>query len=81
MAVLPKGRDARSVVGNAVYYQRHPLVQTLLCQIIEEYYPAFLDLRSAQGRALPMYVQREFEDKLRCGRMKHGACRCCGRGG
>lgn len=31
-----------------------------------------LGLMTAQGRALPAYVQREFEDYLRCGRLEHG---------
>jgi hypothetical protein len=71
MAALSAGRDARTV-GDTVYYERHRPEQTLLHQIIEEYYPAFLDLMSAQGRTLPAYVQREFEDYLRCGRLEHG---------
>ena len=28
-----------------------------------------------QGRELPRYVQREFEDYLRCGRLEHGFLR------
>jgi len=32
-------------------------------------------LRAAQGRALPAYVQREFEDFLKCGRLEHGFLR------
>jgi len=71
MAALSAGRNARPV-GNAVYYERHRPERTLLYQIIEEYYPAFLDLMSAQCRTLPAYVQREFEDYLRCGRLEHG---------
>lgn len=29
-----------------------------------------------QGRELPGYVQREFEDYLKCGRLEHGFCGC-----
>ena len=29
----------------------------------------------AQGRALPTFVQREFEDYLKCGRLEHGFLR------
>ena len=75
MAALSAGRDARLVAGNAVYYERHRPEQTLLYPIVAEYYPAFLDLMAAQGRTLPEYVQREFEDYLRCGRLEHGFLR------
>ncbi|GEM_PF-2529026 len=75
MAAISAGRDARPVAGNAVYYECHRPEQTLLYQIVEEYYPAFLDLLAAQGRALPPTVQREFEDCLRCGRLEHGFLR------
>jgi len=30
---------------------------------------------AAQGRPLPEYVQREFEDYLKCGRLEHGFLR------
>jgi len=30
---------------------------------------------TAQGRALPGYVEREFEDYLKCGRLEHGFLR------
>jgi len=49
-------------------YQRHRPEQTLLYRIVDEYYPQFVDLMARQGRPLPDYVQREFEDYLRCGR-------------
>jgi len=36
---------------------------------------------AAQGRILPAYFQREFEDYLGCGRLEHGFLRvCCGPG-
>ena len=72
MAALSAGRDTRPDAGNTVYYERHRTERTLLYQIVAEYYPAFLDLMSAQGRALPVYVQHEFEDYPRCGRLEHG---------
>jgi len=75
MAALSADRDARPVAGNAVYYERHRPEQTLLYPIVAEYYPAFHDLMAAQGRTLPEYVQREFEDYLRCGRLEHGFLR------
>jgi hypothetical protein len=53
-------------------YQRHRPEQTLLYQIVDEYYPAFAALMAEQGRELPGYVQREFDDYLKCGRLEHG---------
>ena len=43
--------------------------------IVDEYYPAFAAHLAEQGRELPGYVQREFEDYLKCGRLEHGFLR------
>jgi hypothetical protein len=43
-------------------YQSHRPEQTLLYQIVDEYYPAFAALMAEQGKELPGYVQREFEE-------------------
>ena len=56
-------------------YQRHRPEQTLLYRIIERHYPVFTDQLAAQGTVLPGYVQREFEDFLKCGRLEHGFLR------
>lgn len=56
-------------------YQHHRPEQTLLYQVVDEYYPAFAALMAEQGRELPGYVQREFEEFLRCGRLEHGFLR------
>jgi len=56
-------------------YQRRRPEQTLLYQLVERCYPDFLDLLAAQGRPLPKYVQREFDDFLKCGRLEHGFLR------
>jgi hypothetical protein len=37
-------------------YERHKPEQTLLYQIIEQYYPAFSRLMEQQGRPLPFHV-------------------------
>lgn len=39
-------------------YQHHRPEQTLLYQIVDEYYPAFAAHLAEQGRELPSYVQR-----------------------
>jgi len=51
-------------------YQRHRPEQTLLYRIVDEYYPAFAAHLEEQGRELPGYVQREFEDYLKCGHLE-----------
>jgi hypothetical protein len=56
-------------------YERHRPEKTLLYQIIDEYYPHFLALMEQQGRSIPLYVQREFDDYLQCGRLEHGFLR------
>lgn len=61
--------------GGTVCYQRHRPETTLLYQLVEEYYPAFAAQMAAQGTLLPEYVQRKFEDYLKCGRLEHGFLR------
>ncbi len=65
------GREASSG-GSAPPYVRHRPERTLLYQLVEEYYPAFQAHLVAQGTDLPGYVQQEFEDYLKCGRLEHG---------
>jgi ribosomal protein S27E len=56
-------------------YVRHRPEDTLLYQVIDDTYPDFIDRLEAQGRTLPKYVRREFEDYLKCGRLEHGFLR------
>ena len=74
MLPLPAGREA-SPGGSAFRYARHRPERTLLYQIVEEYYPAFVSHLAAQGTVLPGYVEREFEDYLKCGPLEHGFLR------
>ena len=67
-------RSAGTGLG-AYRYQRHQPEQTLLYQIIEQHYPVFTAHLADQGTVLPGYVQREFEDYLKCGRLEHGFLR------
>ena len=74
MPPLPAGKEAGP--GDGVPgYQRHRPERTLLYQLVEQYYPVFADLMATQGRPLPEYVQREFEDYLKCGCLEHGFLR------
>ncbi len=66
---------AREAVPPGPPYRRHRPEQTLLYQIIERYYPEFRDAMAAQGSPLPLHVQQEFADYLKCGRMEHGFLR------
>jgi ribosomal protein S27E len=60
---------------HSLSYQRHRPEQTLLYQIIERHYPEFRDVMAMQGKALPLHVQQEFADYLKCGRLEHGFLR------
>ncbi len=62
-------------IGILVVTTSHRPEQTLLYQIVDEYYPAFAALMAEQGKELPGYVQREFEEFLQCGRLEHGFLR------
>jgi len=53
-------------------YWRHRPEQTLLYQIVDRHYPGFRDVITAQGKPLPLHVQQEFADYLKCGRLEHG---------
>src|SRR5476649_1900139 len=59
----------------AMEYTRHQPENTLLYQVIEEYYPEFLSHLSESDKTLPQYVQTEFEEYLKCGRLEHGFLR------
>jgi len=60
-------------------YKRHRPENTLLYQLVERHYPEFKEAISEQGKYLPKFVEREFEDFLRCGRLEHGSLRVvCG---
>ena len=63
------------VAGSPHRYRRHQPETTLLYRIVEQHYPAFLTHLEAEGRSLPDYVQQEFTDYLKCGRLEHGFLR------
>ena len=71
-------REASSGVGAFVDERRRP-ERTLLNQLVEQYFPAFEAYLAAQGTDLPAYVEQEFEDRLKCGRLEHDFLRVrCG---
>ena len=74
MSTIGKARNACEASG-AFLYQRHRPEKTLLYQLVSKHYPVFRQQLAEEGRSLPDYVQREFEDYLKCGRLKHGFLR------
>ena len=62
--------------GNvAPAYVRHKPEQTLLYQLVEQYWPEFQTQLNETGRSLPRNVAREFEDYLGCSRLENGFLR------
>jgi len=59
----------------SVGYQRHRPEQTLLYQIIERYYPAFVGHLAEVGKQLPAHVRQAFDGYLQCGRLEYGFLR------
>jgi len=56
-------------------YKRHWPETTLLYGIIDRYYPKFRSHMEEQERSLPLHVQKEFDEYLKCGRLEHGFLR------
>ena len=52
-------------------YVRHRPENTQLYQIVDKYYPDFQLSLAEQDKRLPYYVEREFDEFLRCGRLEH----------
>ena len=75
MTPLLAGTEAVAGTARAGAYARHRPEQTLLYQLVEAHYPAFVEHLAARERTLPTHVQREFEATLKCARLKHGFLR------
>ena len=56
-------------------YARHRPEETQLYRLVEQHYPAFVAHLCEQGKALPAYVEHEFEAYLKCGRLEQGFLR------
>jgi hypothetical protein len=74
MFTIGKARNTCEASG-AFLYQRHRPEKTLLYQLVSKHYPVFRQQLAEEGKILPGYVQREFEDYLKCGRLEHGFLR------
>jgi hypothetical protein len=53
-------------------YKRHRPENTLLYQLVERHFSEFKEALLQQGKQLPKFVEREFDNFLRCGRLEHG---------
>ncbi len=74
MSTVGTARNACAGSG-AFLYQRHRPEKTLLYQLVSKHYPVFRQQLAEEGRILPGYVKREFEDYLKCGRLENGFLR------
>jgi ribosomal protein S27E len=61
--------------ASGAQFSRHRPEETLLYKVIEQHYPDFLAQIETDGRTLPQFVRREFEEYLKCGRLEHGFLR------
>ncbi len=65
----------RMSAGATPAHVRHKPEQTLLYQLVEQYWPELQKQLSETGRFLQRHVTREFEDYLACGRLEKGFLR------
>jgi ribosomal protein S27E len=66
-------------IQQTAQYKRHRPETTLLYQLVAQYYPDFKETLSEKGKHLPTFVEREFDEFLRCGRLENGFLRVvCG---
>ena len=56
MTPLLAGMDASAGAAHAGEYTRHRPEQTLLYQLVEQHYPAFVEHLAARERTLPVHV-------------------------
>ena len=70
------GTARNACAGSSAFrYQRHQPEKTLLYQLVSKHYPVFRQQLTEEGRILPGYVQREFDDYLKCRRLEYGFLR------
>lgn len=61
--------------GAGTKYRRREPENTALYKAVQENYKSFLRLTEEKGKFLPKYVEKEFEDFLKCGILAHGFLR------
>ena len=63
------------MIATALKYRPRTPEKTVLYELIEENFPAFLNELSAKDKNLPAYVEEEFKAFLDCGRLENGFAR------
>lgn len=74
MYTVVSARIARAD-ADAFRYQRYQPEKTLPYQLVLKHYPDFRQQLADECMAPPDYLQREFEDYPKCGRLEHGFLR------
>ena len=67
--------ETGALEAGSVRYRRHRPEETLLYQIVERHYSAFVEHLAEAGKHLPGHVRQAFDAYLQCGRLKHGFLR------
>lgn len=72
--VLPRDalRTVRTPTAAAPAYVRHRPEHMVLYAVVEDHADAFMAQMGEQWASLPVYVHRELERYLRCGRLEEG---------
>lgn len=63
------------MIATALKYRPRTPEKTVLYELIEENFPAFINELSAKDKNLPAYVEEEFKAFLDCGQLKNGFAR------
>src|SRR5258708_7630603 len=74
MGIVLSAWEMTCAASNFQYKARAP-ENSLLYETVRDYFPAFMELCSQDGKGLPAYIVREFEDFLRCGQLYYGFTR------
>ena len=72
---LPSHKAHPAPSDSTGVYVRHRPETTLLYQIVREYWPEFQAELASNGKHLPAYVTKEFDEFMKCGILEHGFLR------
>ena len=69
-------RRTEHVGSHRIRTLEHRPETTLLCQVVQEYWPEFQAELANHGRFLPANVTKEFDEYLKCGRLEYVFLKC-----
>lgn len=72
---MSRVRELKESTPPRPQHERHQPEKSILYRTIDQYYSEFCDYMAEQGRSLPLHVQKEFDEYLKCGRLEHGFLR------